>query len=154
MLKKKKIVSLLLLATCFLVLLIVLSSKVLTIKSSSIDNGTDEQAMETHEGLEMERVRADYLDGLQSVAIDFEAAYNNLEVLFASTSASVNSDERSVQISKIKDLQQNVTALLVPPEYRKQHLKLVLDFQKINPQLENSELLDNLKLILLDLKEN
>lgn len=152
--KKNKIIFYLFITTCLLLFLIVFSSKVLTIRSGqSPANNLDEGAEETVEKIEMERVMSEYLTAINEINQNFELYFVEFDTMIASGST-VSLEDKNIQIEKIKGLQPDLMALLVPSEYRKKHLDLVLLFSKIDEKSTNNEtLLSHLRLILDKIKE-
>lgn len=146
MIKKNKIILFLFFSTCFLILLIILTSKVLTIRPGAMTEESNDIWAETVEGTEMEKVRTEYLFEIEQIAKRFEEYFERLDTMISSTSKDVIEIES--QKEKIKNLQNDLTALLVPPEYRKKHLEQVLLFTKIESTGNNElELMSYLKLI-------
>jgi len=146
--KKNKIVLFLFLATCFLLLLIILTSKILTIRSGATDQY---QQTETVEKTEMKKVRSDYVRGVEQITQMLEEYIEDFGVLVNAPDSGVAAINEERQ--KILNLQDSLTDLLVPPEYRKIHLSQVLLFSRIESiENDNLKLMEHFQIILTSLK--
>lgn len=154
MIKKSKFVTFLIVSTCFLILLLIMTSKVLTIRSGKVANNQQKQENKTTEKVEMEKVRSEYEKGILKIAENLEVYIEDFEEMMLVDSTEVNDVELGKSKERILKLQDDLTSLLVPPEYRKKHLNQVLLFTKIElADEDNGELLEYYRTILSSIKD-
>ena len=100
----------------------------------------------------MEKVRENYETGMKYIGQKLDQYIREFDTIISSSTLASSEVEVLAQHEKILNLQDDLTALLVPPEYRKKHLNQVLLFREIKsiPDSEN-RLLEHYKLILANI---
>lgn len=124
-LRKNKLLLVLATAGFLLVLFLISSSKILTIKSKKNDSGNE--ALSGQAVSKSDEVKKEYEENLIILSKRLEhyiEEYKNTYVTKSKKNELENIKE------KIKVLRDDFTSLLVPPNYRREHLNLVLSFQK------------------------
>lgn len=147
-LRKNKILLILGAAGFLLVLFLISSSKILTIKSEK--NNPENEDLKDQAFLEGNEVKNEYEENLLVLAERLEHYIGEYKNIYMEESR-VN--ELSAVKAKIKELRDEFTSLLVPPDYRREHLDLVLGFQKNDfEKMNEAEYLKTCEEMLFNIK--